>query len=111
MSDKTEKWAVIIAILIGIWYVMKKAPTAAAPSNVVPKTSTVGSIVNPIHEVGAATPAQTSVPILYRPAQPATVPVSTRVVASPTSSTYPTSNMLRVYESGTFSRIGMRAPL
>lgn len=67
MFEKNEWWIILLAIVLGAWYFLKKGQTPMTANSF---KDFLGSIVNPTQEPGAAQPAQTTTPVVFRPAQP-----------------------------------------
>jgi len=70
MFEKNEWWIILGAILLGVYYYVKKYGSSAQGAVPGGSTGFFGSLVNPTHEMGVMTPAQTTRPIPYTPAQP-----------------------------------------
>lgn len=72
MFERNEKWIIFAVLALIVYYYFKKYGQPGATASPLNLSGWFGSLVNPGHEVGAAMPAQTTTPVLYRPAQPST---------------------------------------
>jgi hypothetical protein len=93
MFEKNEWWIILAALALGTWYFFKKfgaTMQTAIPGVLTPHTGASGSLVNPTHEVATAFPAQTTTPVLFRPAQPA---AGSQMIRVGTYSTVPVSQV------------------
>jgi hypothetical protein len=80
MFEKYEPFIILSVIALAIYYFFKGATGAGAQSaNPGNFFTDLGSLVNPTKEVGAVNPAQTTTPVLFRPAQPAAASQMVRV--------------------------------
>lgn len=105
MFEKYEKFWILGLIALAVYYFYKKGSASQAavtsaiggPPNPPPEPATIystGSLVNPTDELFSGQPAQTSTPVLFKPAQPSAVQVSQRV-SSGQWTFYPAPPVLR----------------